>query len=509
MKQFFSENRLNFRRAVCYTLLVYLLCHGYRLFSLLFTGDTLLMFYEDDAAWQIAVGRFCFPFLIMLRGSIEAPWLLSVLAMLWMCGAVCITTELFSLKKWWQILAVSLLYCTNPSFIALNATDLYCIDFYALALFLALLGARLCLEKKLLTSVLAVFAFTVSLGIYQAYICVALGVLMLHFVQELQREKKFMPLLKEALRTGASLAAAAVLYVICFKLFQKAFNIWTAKTFIDLDGLGDYSESSVFSVLKETFARVWQYVKDPTVFVSLTFRGKDMSVIWSWILRLAELGLSGCALWHLIRTAVSRKNKWWQYALQALLLILLPLGINFVCFASKGMQHPLMCFAFCLLWLVPLLGEAGSGTKRSIALPLIALLCWSNIVYANQVYVKIETRDIAAQELMNGINQTLTQTEGYIPGETEVAFIGSFNDNPYIQPFERLERLEEWSMRKTALAYSGTEEAYYRYFSAIGMKAERPSEITEEMRALPVYPQKGYAAMIDGVMVVKLSEEVE
>ena len=509
MKQYLSENRLKFRQAVCFTLLCYLLCHGYRLFSLLFTGDTLLMFYEDDAAWQIAVGRFCFPFLIMLRGSLEVPWLLSALAMLWMCGAVCLTVEMFSLTKWWQILAVSLLYCTNPSFTALNATDLYCIDFYALALFLALLGARLCLEKKFLPCLFAVLAFTVSLGIYQAYICVALGVLMLRLIPDLQREKKFMPVLKEALRMGICLLSAAVLYVICFKLFQKVFNIWTAKTFIDLDGLGDYSETSVFSALKETFARVWQYVKDPTVFVSLTFRGKDMSVIWSWILRISELGLAGLALWRLFLTSKRRGSKWWQYGLQALLLVLFPLGVNFVCFASKGMQHPLMCFAFCLLWFIPVLAEKEGGAKFSCALPLIALLSWSNIVYANQVYVKIETRDMAAQELMNGVQQTITQTEGYIPGETTVAFVGSFNDNPYIQPFERLQRLEEWSMRKTALAYSGTEEAYYRYFSAIGMKAERPAEVTEEMRAMPVYPQKGYAAMIDGVMVVKLSEEVE
>ncbi|MBR5421907.1 MAG: glucosyltransferase domain-containing protein [Lachnospiraceae bacterium] len=506
MGKYLEENKLRFRQAFVCTLFSYLLCHGYRLFHLLFTGDTLLMLYENDAAWQIAVGRFMFPFLILLRGSLELPWLFSVLAILWMGAAVCVTAELFGLKSRLQILGTTLLYCSNLSFIALNATDLYCIDLYALSLFLALAGARLCLEKKLWVNGLGICCMVVSLGIYQAYICVGLGALMLKFIFEAQKEKKFKAFLMRALRVLASLCISALLYFICFKCFQKVFNIWTAKTFIDLDGLGDYSETSVLSVLKETYVRVWQFVADPAVFVNFTFRGREVSLVWTWLLRLAEAGLFITALYRLWILNRRRKSGWWQILMQLVLLFMLPLGLNFVCFASKGMQHPLMCFAFCLLWFLPMAAESESAAKKSPAFILLALIVWSNVVYANQVYLKVETRDIAAQELMNHITQAVTEEPEYIPGETAVAFVGSFNDNPYIQPFEPLERLEEWSMRKTALAYSGTEEAYFKYFSALGMKAERPQEITEEMRAMPVFPKKGYAAMVDGVMVVKLSE---
>ena len=57
--------------------------HGYRFFNNMYSHDALLMVYQGDFAWQIALGRFLQPLLLFFRGSLCNPWLISFCAVFW------------------------------------------------------------------------------------------------------------------------------------------------------------------------------------------------------------------------------------------------------------------------------------------------------------------------------------------------------------------------------------------------------------------------------------------
>lgn len=60
----------------------------------------------------------------------------------------------------------------------------------------------------------------------------------------------------------------------------------------------------------------------------------------------------------------------------------------------------------------------------AISLALIAALVWGNIQTANALYLKKDLERQATLSRMTELCLRLDQTEGYVPGETPVVFIG-------------------------------------------------------------------------------------
>ena len=137
---------------------------------------------------------------------------------------------------------------------------------------------------------------------------------------------------------------------------------------------------------------------------------------------------------------------------------------------------------------------------------LLGLQTWTHMVYANQVYLQKEAQERAAQSLMSRIETDIEHTQGYIPGETPVAFTGSFETSPYIKAQEAFAELQTWGTAQTALSYIGTDYAYLGYFENMKMNRTRVDAQDERIQDMPCYPVEGSVAYIDGILVVKISD---
>ena len=501
----------------------YFLVHGYRFFNPLFSGDALLMIYQNDAAWQIALGRFAQGALVFLRGGITSPFLISLLAVLWTALAVCFAADLLQIKSISALVLNGAIMGVSPAMISANANFLPWVDFYALALFLAVLGVWLVRKGKLLFVTAGILALCGCMAIYQAYICVAIGLFMIGILMELLEKTSFTQSIKKILTAAGSLFAAALLYYLVWKVFQKVFHIWTSDSYNGLATVGDYSQLSVFSVLGLTYRNVWLYFWEPLRFITMTFREKDLSLLWVFLLRAANLAVPALILYFLFRLWLKKQSAAWSVALQLLILLLFPFGINFVCFLSKGMEHSLMTYAFCLVYLLAAAlwerwraeapdkkqpGNAGK-TAEPLIVPLILIMSvqlWAGIVYANQVYLKKQAQEEAARSLMTRILCEIESADGYVPGVTPVAFTGSFETSPYIEPLTDFRELLPWGTGQTALTYIGTDFAYLKYFENMRMNLTRVDASDVRVQAMPAYPLRGSVAMVDDVVVVKISD---
>ena len=540
-----------------------LFAHGYRFSNNMYSHDSLLMIYQNDYAWQIALGRVTQPILIFLRGSICNPWLICFLAMLWMVLAVYFLTDLLEITSPLGLVLCSGLMLCNTTIISANASYLPWVDFYALACLMSILGVW-CLKRwgnvadrylyqgknmpaeNLLPrgrqgfgTFAGILLFAMSMGIYQSYICVSIGLVMILLIRQLYRnreEKRFATFACEVLRYGIAILLGSGIYFGVWKIFQKVFHIWTSNSYNGLDGLGDYSDASVPAILGETYAQVGNYLWNPELFSNLFYQGHSLSIVWLWLIRLGNVAVVLTII--VLLFSFSKKNKCaaWQIALQLLIVAMLPLGINFVCFLSKGMEHTLMIYAFVLIYLFALslleeryrCGKTCANSlsaaqrkqavegKKSVAiiscllmLPFI-LIIWNYSVYANQVYLKKELIAEATTQLMNRVVDDIEDMEGYEAGVTPVAFYGNFQTSEYVKELQDFEEITPYGMGKSAVTYVGADYALLTYILNVNMNLTRvdtaDAQVMGQVEAMPCYPMRGSIAMVGDTLVVKIAE---
>lgn len=501
------------------TFVFYSLANGYRYFHTIFAGDSLYMIYQNDAGWEISLGRFVQPFLVALRGAITAPFLISVLSFLWVSLSVYFVADFLEIKKFGSVALIAAVMSCNATILSLNATFLPYMDFYLLALFLSVLGVWLMKKEKLIFLISGSLCLTISLGIYQSYICVSIALVMIHFLCKMPDLPTFKATFKEAVRFLLSFLAAAVVYYSVWKLFQEFFGIWTSDSYNGMASIGNFSETGLGSVLGLTYQYVLDYFMYPDTFITNTFRGIPMSFFWQYLIRVCNIAVVLVILFILIRTNLRRKTNLWQKAVQLLIVLLFPLGINFVCVISQGMEHPLMIYAFYFVYILAVklaedhLSARNSGTNIKhtgvpwkIALISIAIIFWSNMVFSNQVYLKRELQERAAQSILTRIIYRIESVEEYIPGVTPVALSGNFESSPCIAEAAPLEEIRMYSMGKTCLNYPAANNSFLTYILSMNVNLTDVDPMDERILQMPVYPAEGSVAFIDEVLVVKISE---
>ncbi len=504
--------------SIFFTSIFYLLAHSYRCFSPMFSGDSLLMIHQNDSAWQIALGRYMQPFLLLFRGGIASPLLISGLSIIWISYAAYFLVDFLEIKRVFSVVSIVAVMVCNSTVLVANSTFLPYADFYALALFLAVFGVWLIKKEGVVFSILGSLSLCISLGIYQSYICVAIALVMILFLFKVVEFSSFKKFYLHACKYLIAFSAAAILYYGLWKIFQKVFNIWTANTYNGLASVGDYSGTSVFNVLAVTYKNVFNYFMNPETFVTMSFRGVPLSVVWVYIIRLCNIFVLGLIVIGLVKRNRENKSVLWQRLLQGLIVLVFPLGINFVCIISKGMEHTLMIYAFGLLYVLAVKLFDGQGEHREfkklwmfnlpwiVVLVAVMIVSWSNIVYSNQVYLKKDLQDRAMGSLMTRIVYEIESMDGYVPGETPVAFYGTFENSGCVEQTEAFKDILPYGMGKTSLTYAGTDYAYLTYILNVNMNLTRVGDNNEMIRQMPVYPTHGSVAFVDGILVVKISE---
>lgn len=504
-----------------FTFLFYILAHGYRFVNSMFSGDSLLMIHQNDSAWEIALGRFVQPILVMLRGGMESPYLICMISVIFLSLSAFLVVDFLEINRVLSVVLVSAVMTCNATVLATNATFLSYADFYIIALFLSVFGVWLIKKEKLIYLILGAVSLSISIGTYQAYISLSIGLVMIHFIFKMTENPGFKSIFRSVMKYFVTFLATAIIYYVVWKIFQNIFGIWTADTYNGMASVGEYSLASIGEVIATAYANVFSYFLNPDTFITMPFRGVSLSIVWVYILRFCNILVLLLLLLTLVIKNLKCKTNWWQRALQVLIVVLFPLGINFVCLVSGGMEHTLMIYAFCLVYVLAVKSaedclaeittiKLGSICKASIpwftVLASLAVLSWSNVVYSNQVYFKKDLQDKAIFSMLTRIVYEVESMEGYVPGETPVAFYGSFENNDNITDIEVFKDIKPYGMGKSPLTYEGTDYAYLKYILNVNMNFTRVGDQNPMIQQMPIYPAEGSVAYVDGTIVVKIAD---
>ena len=492
-----------------YSVIFWLAAHGYRFMNNLYTGDTLGSVFQDDIWWQRSLGRFMQPVSMIFRGVIVSPWLLAIISVAFFTLSVFLISEILKIEDRVVLFFIcGILSCNITVTCALAAYTPW-IDIYMTAFFFAVLGVYLFTKDKISGYVLGCVCFAVSMGFYQAYICVAFVLFAILYIRDLSEKKPDKAFRVRTGKTVVSVLLSGGLYLVLYKLVLKIHNVDEAISYNSLSNMGVKEGVSFGSLLTGTYERYVHYLTHQGTFVSTYLLGRKVSDAWDVLIVLCFIAVIIITVMGLV--IINRKNKSskLQIILQIVLIVLFPLFSNVIYIISNGMEYELMIFAFYFVYVLFMLTVAKTGCtgkKMFIALIPVIILIWHSIVFSNQVYMKIDMEDRAALSIATRIADDINGFEGYEPAVTPVKVIGSLETSDYYWDTEYLKDVEIHGNYNTPFNYPGSFPYYMSVYLNERINFSYDDIPYEEYKDMPDYPAEGSIRFVDDILVIKLSD---
>ena len=496
------------------TLLCGFLAHAYCYFNLFFSHDSVMVSQQMDWYWQISIGRWFQPFYGLLRGNIYNPFLVGILSLLFLSLACYLILVLLNIHSRLGIFCTCGVLATNCMLTYANATYIHSSDIYMLALLFAVAGVYV-YEARKWGFALSVILFAFSLGLYQSFLQVAILLFMFLIIQDILDNKDVVSVIKKGLGYVFTLIASVILYYVAYKVILlqtglSATNSYnSASGLLELNGLGD-----IFSLIIGAYKYFFNYWLHPSV-----YNEKLISV-----LTILLFAYTAYALAHI---AIKKRVRPSNIVLLVLCYVLLPLGGNMIFVLTKGMEHDLMIFSFFVLivWAICLqtyktnMASPSTTTKAVPRCSLDAIIVFgvcgvfilNSIIFANQLYLKKDLEFQKTYATLNRVINRIEQIDGYVANQTPVALIGSLEDSSLAKKDPSFSYTGPGQGSMFAVTYYSTYETFLENVMGypIQILDQASSDTFKEnpvVQEMPTFPDRESCQMVDGTVVVKLSD---
>lgn len=504
------------------SVIIMLISHGFCFTNLMYSHDSLV-FYDVGGWSKIVLGRWLYPFLVHRR-QLATPGLMGALSILYVSFAVVIVAKTFDLCeiKWRGVgLSVAILFGTNITLISLFCTYINDADADCLGLLLACLAVY---GFKLFPKIINIFVpavlLTFCLALYQSYICVAAGlfvILLIYESSKMENWNDISSVLLYGVKELFTLILAVVLYIPSMYVFANHYDIALSTGY---NGAGNFSLLTITDVFK-AIPKAYIYFKD--TFFTVTEYNTHIIVAVNWLMIII-------LMITILIYIISHQRFLGSLVIIIPCILLFPLALNSIYIVSFGTIHQLMIFAFCIVYMLPLVFISITDTcfwkKRllksfdyekikiailAVTFCSIIVVGFNNAVFANGAYVHkklvYDNTKLHAHTIWEDINHL----EGYKEGETPVLFMGSFDESmvAYKSSVSDIYGPSLTGAVNSSITYASTSNCFYR--SILGRDINisyDDSKIKNNVQylSMPIYPQNGYCQMIGDFVVVKLSD---
>ena len=516
----FLEKMKDNRQLMSYCMIVTfiwgMLAHAYIFLNNPFSHDSLNEFngavYGND--WRIQLGRVFVPaYRAITRTVATLPWLIGILALLWIGLTVFLVVKMFDIQPKWFIVLISGIFTVNSTVTATAATYIHDLDCNMFALLLAVLAVYLWHKCKtgFLTGMLCV---GISLGFYQSFLSVTITLVMIICIMALLEGKPFSDVILKGIKAIGMIMSGGLIYLVTMKIACAITGMaLISGNYNSLDTVFSLSiRELIYSVIKTYITTI-----DGILTANSGYSAAFMTVIYNILFIVTGLVI----LCQIFSKTIGIKEK----ILIFVLLALMPFGMNISCVLTGGMSHDLMQYAFWLVYLFVLLitqwevlhiQEMKAIVRQAISMVpavLVFTMLWGNVQAANAAYLNKNLAWDANISLFTRVVYRMEEQEEYITGETPVVFVG--------EPMHLLEMMPEFSYGYDYAGANGNyvlgaaKRDYYRaYFEyvlqnpAIMAADETWDKLQDnpEVEAMPSYPEDGCMKEIDGVLVVKMGD---
>ena len=344
-----------------------------------------------------------------------------------------------------------------------------------------------------------------SMGIYQAYVPLTIALFVLQLISEgLRGEADGKRLVLHGLYDCLALVLGLGLYFVGMKVSVAVYGM----TLVDYQGISTMGSISA--------SQIPQLVINALKAVLLLPVRDYCGVANRALMRIAYLLLGGLSAAMILWIFVKKIKNVGTCVITGLLLVAFLLAVGFMeVMVPDGWIYTLMVYAFCLLACAPLvflecLPEAEQKKLaelcRKAVILLVALLVFFYGYYANVNYTAVYFAGEQIDNYLSGVVLRATMTEGYTT-DKQWAMIGDIQDPLFGGP---------WNDEITYTGLAFTEYLLNQYSRNNWIQNYVGYEIpmadpetttalaeTEEVQAMPCYPNAGSIRVVGDAVVVK------
>lgn len=347
-----------------------------------------------------------------------------------------------------------------------------------------------------------------SLGVYQAYLPLTIGVIVLSILRRnLTGEADTVSLIREGLKACASIVLGVAAYYVIMRLAVRDSGIELA-AYQGVSSMGAASLNRMPQLIARAFTQC------------LTFAGNNycnladsrMIRLAYWVLAALSAVMTGVLL-------VRGGKKPLSWVLTAFLVLVFPVAVNFVVImCPDGYIYTLMQYAFVLVGCVPLvlldcltpiLREKGGLLLRRGVCLFMGILIFGYIYSANVSYTANYYYTRQTENYLNSLMTQVRMTEGFTP-DKKWAFLGSIRDPMLSGPWSSVS-VDGGIASPASLVNNYSRTAWFDVYMGCYVE-EQDSAVTaalaqtEAVQAMPCWPSQGSIRVIDDTVVIKFSE---
>lgn len=449
------------------------------------------------------MGDFC----DKIGGNYNLPFLNGLLFLLLIALCAGLLVSVFHIRSCTSAALMGVLFAVFPSAFS-TLVFRYTSVYYGLAILLSVSAVWL-FERYSWGWLLSAICIACSLGIYQAYIPITIGMFILMLLQEsLTDGASFRRLLGRSMFCCGVLLLGLLLYYALLKLTLGLYGTQLSD-YQGVNEMGKLSLSTIPRLIYEAMYSVFMLpVKD--------YCGLSAMKLIKGVYLLLGI-LSGVLLIFLLKQV--RKPSVRLFAL--LLCTAFPVGVNFiVIMCPDSWVYTLMVYSFVLIPCVPLilLNQMPGDIKKHLWLNIAkkgiaAALSILAVCYAYQTNVNYTALYYANRQVENYLSSMVTQVrmaDGFTP-DKDWAFIGDIED-PLLGCYWEYEmsyggvEFTQWMLNR----YSWREwiHNYYGYEIPVASDEKLNSLAkSDTVRNMPCWPSDGAIQVIGDTVVIKCREQ--
>ncbi len=487
------------------SLFIGILSHGYMLTNKLPNIDDYISMFHygggyTSGRWFLALmGNLLF----RIDGNYSLPFFNGSIFILLLSVAITIFLKDFDFQSRWVKRVFAALFIAFPTITA-TFGYMFTAPFYGLAVLFMAAAFYLLIHYRygFLCSIILICC---SLGIYQAYWGLIAGFLLLYLItlcmDGLKSNKELMAL---SLKSFAALLLGVILYLTMNNVMLKLQGL-NLSSYQGLDEMGQFSLSQIPEILKNAYGNFFCFTTENYLYIT-----------WYPIVRLI-IGVG--YLLTLVFCAIACINNRRQPLKSIALLVftvLFPLAVNsiYIIYNDATSVHTLMCYSVVLVFLIPFVFLKGPRVVSFIKYGYLFTLMLVTILYirfANIYYLNLELAYNEAYSFMETLYTRIQDTEDY-SADKQVLFYGQYtqNINKNIWELRMVNQMVGTVDVPNIVNSPMLRLSFARiYLGSTFYEISDTSVLGDDLAivdAMPSYPDDGSIAVINDVVVIKLSD---
>ena len=495
------------RSALFTALIAGYVTHLYAFTNIIPNSDGLSRVY--DLQQMTVSGRWFLHYATAPNHFTQMPAVIGLLSVLFIAVAAALVVNVLRIKSCTLGAAVGAVMVMFPS-MGFTFMYMFTASAYCLAILMAVLSVWFVLQGGL-NYIFGVLLVALTMGTYQVYVTVAIGLSVLVVMRRvLEEENGFTDCLFLGLKLMSYLALGAVLYylILQYSLMRKELQLLS---YLGMDAASSgYPFGQLPNLLVKTYKQVVKFFFIPGA-------TNGFATEWFRILNLVAAVLGA----GLTVAYITKEKLWgdlWRVATILGLLVIFPLAINFGQIISPYSEPtPLMKYSHVLVYaIVFIAADLADGyepfrLRSGVACAWCALLLLFCLNTNNVMYTAAAQSHRAAESYFTRMMARVEACEDYEQG-MEVLFIGAIPDGQIRSAVESYSQVDHYSVPVHNLAHLN-KHIYYYLNDWLSVPVNEPDEAvviavadSAEFAEMPLYPQQGSVQVLDGRVVVKLRE---